>query len=61
MQAAADIAQKLKALPEVNTVTTIQTFVPGDQVAKLALIAEAAKVLDPVLALPARPAPTTSS
>jgi uncharacterized protein len=58
VQAAADIAQKLKALPEVNTVTTIQTFVPGDQPAKLALIAEAAKVLDPVLALPARPAPT---
>ncbi len=58
VQAAAEIAQKLKALPEVNTVTTIQTFVPGDQPAKLALIAEAAKVLDPVLALPARPAPT---
>jgi hopanoid biosynthesis associated RND transporter like protein HpnN len=58
VQAAADIAQKLKALPEVNTVTTIQTFVPGDQTTKLALIAEAAKVLDPVLALPARPAPT---
>ena len=58
VQAAAEIAQKLKALPEVNTVTTIESFVPGDQTAKLALIADAAKVLDPVLNLPARPAPT---
>jgi uncharacterized protein len=58
VQAAGEIAQKLKALPEVNTVTTIASFVPGDQTAKLALIADAAKVLDPVLGLPARPAPT---
>jgi uncharacterized protein len=58
VQAATAIAQKLKALPEVKTVTTIESFVPGDQPAKLALIADAAKVLDPVLALPARPAPT---
>ena len=56
--AAGDIAQKLKALPEVNTVTTIASFVPDDQTAKLALIADAAKVLDPLLDLPARPAPT---
>jgi uncharacterized protein len=58
VRAAAEIAAKLEALPEVNTVTTIESFVPGDQTAKLALIAEAAKVLDPVLAQPARPAPT---
>ena len=37
---------------------TIDTFVPSDQPAKLALIAEAAKTLDPVLALPPRAAPT---
>jgi uncharacterized protein len=55
---AAQIAARLKALPEVNTVTTIETFAPSDQTAKLALIAEAAKVLDPVLNLPPRPAPT---
>ena len=58
VQAAADIAAKLKALPEVNTVTTIESFVPADQAAKLALIADAAKALDPVLNLPARAAPT---
>jgi hopanoid biosynthesis associated RND transporter like protein HpnN len=56
--AAGEIAQKLEVLPEVNKVTTIASFVPGDQTAKLALIADAAKVLDPVLGLPARPAPT---
>jgi uncharacterized protein len=58
VQAAGEIAQKLEALPEVNTVRTIASFVPGDQTAKLALIADAAKVLDPVLGLAARPAPT---
>jgi hopanoid biosynthesis associated RND transporter like protein HpnN len=58
VQAAGEIAQKLRALPEVNRVTTIESFVPADQTAKLALIADAAKVLDPVLALPARAAPT---
>jgi uncharacterized protein len=57
-QAADAMASRLKALPEVGTVRTIDFFVPGDQEAKLALIAEAAKVLDPVLALPARTAPT---
>jgi uncharacterized protein len=58
VQAAGEIAQRLRSLPEVNRVTTIESFVPGDQTAKLALIADAAKVLDPVLALPARPGPT---
>jgi uncharacterized protein len=58
VRAAAESAARLKALPEVNTVKTIESFVPGDQTAKLALIAEAAKVLDPVLDLPPRPAPT---
>jgi uncharacterized protein len=58
VQAAGEIALRLRALPEVNTATTIESFVPGDQTAKLALIADAAKVLDPVLNLPARPAPT---
>jgi hopanoid biosynthesis associated RND transporter like protein HpnN len=58
VQAAGEIAQMLRALPEVNSVRTIASFVPGDQAAKLALIADAAKVLDPVLDLPARPSPT---
>ena len=58
VQAADEAARRFKALPRVGTVRTIDTFVPDDQPAKLALIAEAAKALDPVLALPARAAPT---
>jgi hopanoid biosynthesis associated RND transporter like protein HpnN len=58
VQAADEIAGRLKALPQVGTAMTVDTFIPGDQPAKLALIAEAAKALDPVLALPAREAPT---
>jgi uncharacterized protein len=58
VQAADEAARRFKAMPQVGTVRTIDTFVPDDQPAKLALIAEAAKALDPVLALPARAAPT---
>jgi hopanoid biosynthesis associated RND transporter like protein HpnN len=57
-QAADEMARRLKMSPQVGTVMTIDTFVPGDQETKLALIAEAAKALDPVLAQPARAAPT---
>jgi hopanoid biosynthesis associated RND transporter like protein HpnN len=57
-EAADELARRLKALPQIGDVMTIDTFVPGDQEAKLALIAAAAKALDPVLALPARAAPT---
>jgi uncharacterized protein len=58
VQAADEMARRLKASPQVGTVRTIDSFVPADQEAKLASIAGAAKALDPVLALPARPAPT---
>jgi hopanoid biosynthesis associated RND transporter like protein HpnN len=58
VQAADELARRLKASPQVGTVRTIDSFIPADQEAKLALIAESAKALDPVLALPARPAPT---
>jgi hopanoid biosynthesis associated RND transporter like protein HpnN len=48
--AAADqIAAKLRALPEVARVTTLSSFIPDQQQDKLALIANAAKTLDPVL------------
>jgi uncharacterized protein len=57
VQAADEAARRFKALPQVGTVRTIDTFVPDDQPAKLALIAEAVKALEPVLALPARAAP----
>ena len=50
--------RRLKALPQVDRVMTIADFIPADQPAKLDLIAKAAAVLDPVLHVPARPAPT---
>ena len=57
--AAADqAAQRLKALPEVDRVMTIADFIPADQPEKLAMIAEAAAVLNPVLRAPPRPTPT---
>ena len=58
VKAADEMASRLKASPQVGTVRTIDSFVPADQEAKLASIAAAAKALDPVLALQARPAPT---
>jgi uncharacterized protein len=57
--AAADqAAQRLKALPEVDRVMTMADFIPSDQPEKLAMIAEAASVLNPVLRAPPRPTPT---
>jgi len=57
--AAADqTAQRLRALPEVDRVMTIADFIPTDQPEKLAMIADAAAVLNPVLRAPPRPTPT---
>jgi hopanoid biosynthesis associated RND transporter like protein HpnN len=56
--AAGEAARRLRALPEVDQVMTIADFVPGDQAEKLAMIDEAAAVLDPVLRAPPRPIPT---
>jgi len=57
--AAAELAaQRLKALPEVDRVMTIADFIPPDQPEKLAMIAQAGAVLNPVLRAPARPAPS---
>ncbi len=48
--AAADtMAAALRKLPEVARVVTLSTFIPDDQQQKLALIANAAKTLNPVL------------
>ncbi len=49
LAAADSVAGKVKALPEVARVTTLSSFIPDQQPEKLALIAGAAKVLDPVL------------
>ncbi|WP_454630261.1 hopanoid transporter HpnN [Bradyrhizobium cenepequi] len=43
------IEEKLEKLPEVLSVRSLDTFVPTDQPAKLKLIAQAAKVLNPAL------------
>ncbi len=59
--AAADqAARRLNALPEVERVMTIADFVPADQAEKLAMIAQAAAVLNPVLRAPPRPVPTNA-
>jgi hopanoid biosynthesis associated RND transporter like protein HpnN len=46
---AAKIAARLEKLPEVLRVMWLDSFVPEDQPAKLKLIAQAAKVVDPAL------------
>ena len=43
------IAERLEKLPEVLSVRWLETFVPEDQPAKLKLIGQGAKVLNPVL------------
>ena len=47
--AARDLAEKLGKLPEVRDVITIDSFLPSDQPAKLALIEDASLLLDPAI------------
>src|ERR1700726_1111141 len=58
--AAASLAERLKRLPLVSGVLSINTFVPQDQEAKLALIADAATLMGPSLAPYDAPAPPTA-
>jgi hopanoid biosynthesis associated RND transporter like protein HpnN len=53
------LAERLRALPPVASVLTLQSFVPADQPEKLALIADAANILAPTLAPPSSVAPIT--
>jgi hopanoid biosynthesis associated RND transporter like protein HpnN len=55
------VAAKLKALPQVGRVTTLSTFIPDRQSEKLALIADAAKTLNPALNPAAAAAPTSDA
>ncbi len=58
-EAAATLAARLAALPEVAKVLTIDDFLPKDQDEKLALIGDASIVLDPTLNPAAiKPAPS---
>jgi hopanoid biosynthesis associated RND transporter like protein HpnN len=58
LQAAQQLAPRLAALPEVSRTVTLASFVPTEQPAKLALIGDAAKRLEPVLAAPPRTPPS---
>jgi uncharacterized protein len=61
LAAADSVAGKVKALPEVARVTTLSSFIPDQQPEKLALIAGAAKVLDPALNPAREAAPPTDA
>jgi hopanoid biosynthesis associated RND transporter like protein HpnN len=61
-EAAADaLATKLAALPLTGQVITLSSFVPEDQAPKLAIIADAANILDDTLAPRGPAAPVTPS
>ncbi len=55
------LAAKLRALPEAESVTTLSDFVPDDQTAKLAMIADARSLLGPSLDPVNPPAPPTDA
>ena len=58
--AAVSLAERLKQLPLVSGVLSIDSFVPQDQEAKLALIADAATLMGPSLAPHDIPPPPTA-
>src|SRR5262245_33580693 len=51
-------ADKLRKIPEVNGIMTLDTFVPSDQEEKLNYIRAVAKALEPAFKAPQRPAPS---
>jgi hopanoid biosynthesis associated RND transporter like protein HpnN len=55
--AAAQLAARLAKVPEVGQVVSVASFVPEDQPEKLAIIADAAMILDPTLHPPNRKPP----
>ena len=58
LAAARQAAERLRALPEVERVVTLESFIPDDQPKKLELIAQTAKTLEPALRTVVKPAPT---
>ena len=58
LAAARQAAERLRALPEVERVITLDSFIPDDQPKKLELIAQTAKTLEPALRTAVKPAPT---
>jgi uncharacterized protein len=61
LAAADELAAKLRALPQVERVTTLTTFIPADQQQKLPLIADAATTLDASLNPKTAAAPPTDA
>ena len=59
LQDAASVSTRLAKLPTVQGVLSLNTFVPEDQAAKLAIIADAASILSPTLTPPATPPAVT--
>ncbi len=59
--AALEVRHKVETLPLVAQVVSLDSFVPADQPAKLALIADAASLLGPTLAPRAPAAPVTAA
>ncbi len=57
--AAQALAAKLRQLPSVSRVLTIESFVPADQAQKLALVGDAAEILAPTLLPPLNARPAT--
>jgi hopanoid biosynthesis associated RND transporter like protein HpnN len=58
LEDARQTADRLRKVPEVNGVMTLDTFVPSDQEQKLTYIRALAKALEPAFKAPARPAPS---
>ena len=54
------LRDKLKALPTVSSVISIDSFVPDEQQAKLAIIADANSILGPTMVAHGAPAPVTA-
>ena len=58
---AAELTTRLEKLPEVSHAISINSFVPGDQATKLAMIAEAGAILGPTLNPPEVAPPPTAA
>ena len=58
LEASRDLTQKLLALPQVDHVVTVDTLMPTDQDEKLALVEDAAREMQGVLAPKIKPAPS---
>jgi uncharacterized protein len=57
--AATALAEKIKPLSTVQSVRTIQSFIPDDQKQKLEIIADAQSILEPTLTAPPSTTPVT--